>query len=273
MLPLIAITALSCDDGPVALEPAPQGSAIDSRILITPSEVLSPDARTLLLLCRTERIYPCVNYRIAYAVARRGARIEVSFQRIEIGSVCFTAIGPARCDIDLGALAPGTYSLTFHVGTGDATFDLLVDDDVYAATPAGGEGVQFSPSTLRRIPDGTVWGLIGMVGLIGGSYDALASAFLDSLAARGALSVTLEPGEYGEFTIDSVGAMHWPWIHGCHVAVPYVRHYEGPSDSLGAVVAYFGRTQSQWMSITLRTWRGQLYRSWVTNTTGMGAIP
>jgi hypothetical protein len=212
-------------------------------------------------------VYPCGNYEIVYAVTRIGFRILVSFQRVDLGGFgCAFAIGPARCDVDLGALEPGTYSLTFFANTGTTNMELVVDRDFYEATRIAGESVSFTMTTLRRVPEGTVWGLIGYSGRLGGPQDSLAAAFLDSLAVRGAQPVALDPGEYGAFYVDSLGEMQWPGAHGYTFAAPFVRHYTGASDSLGAVVAYFGRVYGEWLSVRLLTWRGDYYATWVANT-------
>ncbi|HEY6553678.1 MAG TPA: hypothetical protein VI669_09990, partial [Vicinamibacteria bacterium] len=222
MMLIAALSVLSCDDAPTQPPPESTGISIDSRILITPSERLSDGSRALVLKCRTERPYSCINYRIPFTVVRQGATVLVSFGKISLsGSVCLAAAGPATCAIDLGALAEGTYSLVFNSSTGNTRFDLLVEQGAYTVTPRQGSGVAFSPATLRRIPDETIWGLIGYVGPAGGPFDSLAGSFLDSLEAHGAEPVTLEPGEYGEFLIDSSGNMQWPGTSGYYVARPY----------------------------------------------------
>jgi hypothetical protein len=179
------------------------------------------------------------------------------------GQVCFTSVGPASCQIDLGELPPGHYSVEFGLPTGTTKVDLLVEEGAYVVEPITGQSVAFAVPVLRRIPAGTIWGLIGYLSFPPPPPD---EPFLDSLAALGALPLNLETGDYGEFLIDSTGTMQWPRTHGYNHALPYVRGYGGPSDSLRELVKYFGKTQGQRCNIQLKTWRGEQYLSWVLAT-------
>ena len=58
--------------------------------------------------------------------------------------------------------------------------------------------------------------------------------------------------------------MIWPGTHGYYAARPWVLHYAGPSEAVAEVIEQFGRTQSQWLSIRLYTWRGEWYATWLT---------
>src|SRR5512144_935156 len=118
MMLIAALSVLSCADAPTQPPPESPGISIDSKILITPSERLSDGSRALVLNCRTERSYECINYRIPFTVVRQGATVLVSFGKINLdGSICLTAAGPATCAIDLGALTEGTYSVVFNSST------------------------------------------------------------------------------------------------------------------------------------------------------------
>lgn len=257
-------STISCGDAPTQPAPEPPSLPIDSKILVTPSERLSDTGRALILICRTERTYSCANYGIAFDVTRSGSSILVRFRYIDIGTICLTAMGPATCALNLGTLDPGDYSVEFRVGTGVTRVGLVVDVGAYSITPESGESVSFPLATLRRIPDGTIWGLIGYLGIAPEPYHTLGQSFLDSLEARGAEPVALEPGEYGAFRIDPSGQMLWPGTHGYYAARPWVLHYAGPSEAVAQVIEQFGMTQSQWLSIRLYTWRGEWYATWLT---------
>jgi len=261
---LAAISTISCHDAPTRPVQDP-GEPIDSKILVTLSERLN--GRSLLMRCRTERVYGCINYQIEFSTARWGSTVMVNFRDITIGGICFTAIGPATCTIDLGSLSPGTYPLVFGVRTGTTKANLIVTNDAYTIVPIQAGGVSFPSPVLRRIPDGTIWGLMGSLvppyypGFA--EFDTLANAFLDSLAAHGAEPAALAPGNYGAFQIDSTGTLQWPGITGYYFSQTYVRHYSGTSGPLHDLVDYFGRTASQSISIQLYTWRGEWYASWL----------
>ena len=261
---LAAFSLLSCDEKtPPTSPPVQYPEQIDSTILITPSESLFTDSRALIWNCRTERMYGCINEIIASFVSRAGSVVRVYFQGIYSDGPCFTAGGPATCHIDLGELPAGHYSVEFVSRTGTTKVDLLVEEDAYVIQSISGQSVSFDFPVLRRIPNGTIWGLIGYLSPLPPPVD---EPFLDSLATLGAQPTNLAPGEYGAFRIDSTGTMQWPGINGFYHALPYVRSYGGPSEPLREMVKFFGKTQSDRSDITLYTWRGEVYRSWVLAT-------
>ena len=230
---------------------------IDSNIRITLSEQLSRERRTLTLNCATTKIYPCVNYQLDYSLARQGNTFIIQFHGVSIGEICFTATGPARASIDLGSLGAGVYRLV--ITNGDRLIsELNVTTDSYVVSGTEGPTITFPAPRLNRVPDYTVWGLIGYASLGDAS---VAQAYLDSLEARGATTQVLAPGDYGYFSIDQNGEIVTPPNHGYYFALPYVRRFAGDPTSLQDVVRYFGQTQI--VSVRLLTWRGDTYYSWV----------
>jgi len=267
---IAALATISCHDT-LPDAPVDPGLPIDSKILITFAETLSSSGRSFLMRARTERIYACVNYRLRYDLTRSGSNMRVLFHDVTIGAVCFTATGPATASLDLGDLPSGTYSFIFQAPTGTTRTDLRVDDDAYTVASVQGESVVFPSPVLRRIPDDTIWGLIGYLGHPWEApFDSLADSFLDSLAAAGADPITLEPGDYGDFWVDSTGAMKWPGTTGYYDARPYVLRYDGDYQRLGEIIATFGRTQGQYLSIRLLTWKGDTYATWLATPGSAG---
>jgi len=236
---------------------------IDSKILVTMSERLAPDDRGLVLNCRTEKEYGCHNYRIGHSLGRSGQTIRIDFRHIDVPELCLLALGPARAEIDLGALAPGGYVLELRAGGRTVTAGLAVSESAYVVTVAGDPAVGFTATRLDRVPDGTVWGLIGYLAPAGQPYDSLAKAFLDSLEVRGAKTGDFAPGDYGYFVIDGSGEIRTPPGHGYYFARPYIRRFDGDPAALREVVAYYGKAHARWLNISLDTWRGDAYYSWV----------
>jgi hypothetical protein len=78
---------------------------IDSDIIVH----VEKRERAYILIAETEKEYGCVNYPINYSFSRIGSKIKVKFKYVEAIDVCLTAIGPARCEVDLGyqELTPG----------------------------------------------------------------------------------------------------------------------------------------------------------------------
>jgi hypothetical protein len=237
---------------------------IDSKIQITFSELLSPNPqqRVLVLNCRTEKIYGCYNYRLAYRLSRLGSTLKIQFSQVSVPEICLDAPGPATVAIDLGFLPAGTYRLMIGPsGTGVAA-ELKVTAGSYEVQGGDGPAIGFPAPKLNRVPDNTVWGLIGYLGL-GEPFASVAQDYLDSLEARGAEIQVLSPGDYGYFSIDQAGEIETPANNGYYYARPYVRRFTGDPAALREVVKYFGKTQSQWVSTRLLTWRGDTYYSWI----------
>ncbi len=236
---------------------------IDSKILITMSERLDHSGRSMILNCRTARTYGCSNYRLAYTRERLGSVTSIAFLYVRIPEVCLTSLGPARADIDLGSLAPGKY--LFEISSGGKSVGAALSVSPDSCVVANGESptIDFPVPHLNRVPDNTVWGLIGYLGHQGEPFDSLAGAFLDSLTARGASVGSFAPGDYGYFVIDASGAIERPSTDGYYFALPFIRRFAGDPALVRDLVAYFGRTQGFFLSIQVHTWRGDAYYGWV----------
>ena len=237
---------------------------IDSKIQITLSEPLSPvpQRRALVLTCRTEKIYGCYNYGLFYKLTRSGSTLQIQFGRVTVPDICLDAPGHATVAIDLGPLPDGTYRLMVSSSGKGVAAELNVTTGSYEVHGGDGPTIGFPAPKLNRVPANTVWGLIGYLSL-GQPSDSLAQTYLDSLEVRGAEIQTLPPGDYGYFTIDQAGQIGTPPNNGYYYARPYVRRFAGDPTVLRDVVKYFGKTQSQWLSTRLLTWRGDAYYGWV----------
>jgi hypothetical protein len=151
---------------------------------------------------------------------------------------CYFGVRPATTTIDLGQLPSGSYPLRLRSPRGNVEGYLTVESGSYRVATSTGDGIRFTNPELRRIPDRTVWGLIGYLGLTS-VYEVKAQAFLDSLGAHGAVAEALEPGDYGAFTVDSSFVMQWPGTHGYYQALPYhLRSTRDPAE-LAEVVRDF----------------------------------
>ncbi len=90
---------------------------LESSIVITPWENLSPSQRTFTLNCATDEIYGCLNFRIINRFAVGSGTIEIWLDGIYKPEVCLTALGPATANIELGALAHGNYNVVISTAT------------------------------------------------------------------------------------------------------------------------------------------------------------
>lgn len=231
-------------------------SAVDSTLVLSLREELSPDARQLFLDVRTSEIYPCVNYRIDHVAGSDGATFWVQFTGVSIGEICLTATGPARATIPLGTLAEGSYSLVLTVRGQAQVSELAVTPETFTVRPARGPWTEFEAPVLRRVPPGTLWGLVG--------YDAarkgpLVESYLDGLRDAGARSEPFTPGDYGYFRVDASGEIVSPVSSGYWFSRAYLFRFDG--DPAGFPDLIRGYADS--LSISLYDDRGRSWLSWL----------
>ena len=79
----------------------------------------------IMLSMRTEKIYGCINYKLATEVSRSRTDILVFLSHVYIGNVCFTALGPARAQLPLD-LTDGVYSLVISNRDFDDRYEVRV---------------------------------------------------------------------------------------------------------------------------------------------------
>ncbi len=210
---------------------------VGSRVRVDLREVLSPTGRSLEMRAATEQIYPCVNYTLNYQLVRVGDRLNVDFTGVTSPAICLTALGPARCLIPLGATREGTFPLTLTVDGVATPGQLVVTAGTLELRGIDGDAVVAERPLVRRVPPGTIWGLIGW-----GPADqsARVKAFRDSLVAAGAQRVDLLAGDYDYFQVGKDGAIVTPDPSGYTFAEAFLYHYAGDRGALPNLVAEVG---------------------------------
>lgn len=232
---------------------------IDSKINIRMVERFEQSPRTFQLYCATEKAYPCGNFPIIAQVRQSANQIDIAFKGVpnNIG-ICLTSVEPATTTIDLGALNEGTYTLNLHNGGVTQTGTLVVEAGSYTAVFDESEAFAFADKQLNRIPEQTIWGLIGYAQA---ETAAQADAFLDALIGVGAEKRSYTPGDYREFWIDANGEItDYPGaLWGYYFDRPFVFHY---SDDL-AEIDRLVRQYKDVMSIRVHTDKGERFLSWM----------
>ncbi|MDR3286656.1 MAG: hypothetical protein LBT27_04370 [Prevotellaceae bacterium] len=233
-----------------------------SDINIRMIETLSNTKRTLRFYCLTKEIYPCINYSIGTIINKTTDKIDISFGDVIKYDGCFTAIGPATCDIDLDALSNGIYQLDINVNQKKNSGLLIVSDESYIVKLTENEQIKFINSPLMRIPPNTIWGTIGYHE---NSTSALVQNFINSLQQLGAVSKRYKQGTYGEYEIGSNGQIKQQGEDsGYHFAVSFIFYYSGNTSSLEGLVKYYGNHYGEsLLYIILYTDKGEVYRSWM----------
>jgi len=240
----------SCSD---STSPKDDVEQIDSKILINLHEGLSSQGRNLILDCSTEKIYPCYNFGIINNVVKGNDFFKIKFSGIVIPSICFTALGPARCLIKLGQLTEGNYSLSLEVNGQLIFAQLTVSKNVYKIDYQQNPYFVFNNPEILCIPDNLIWGVIDYYD---DSLSVVADSFLDSLQILGAQTVQLEQGNYGYFKVDSLNNLIFPGFPKRTFAYKF-------EDTLEEIQELIFRYYYQSIHISLYDWRGAVIYNWV----------
>ena len=118
-------------------------------------EARAPRARLHLDL-QTAEGYSCLGYTIAAQAQRRGPVIDVRVGDVkpQVGP-CLTAVGPAKGQVTLAPLPPGSYSLRLRHEGGVDEYRLLLAADRLTVTPVRTRFSNLSgPAVSRRLPSG-----------------------------------------------------------------------------------------------------------------------
>jgi hypothetical protein len=79
----------------------------------------------MVLSMHTEKVYGCINYKLATKISRSRTDILVFLSHVYIENICFTALGPARFQAPLG-LTDGTYLLVISNRENDDRYEVRV---------------------------------------------------------------------------------------------------------------------------------------------------
>ena len=238
---------------------------VDSPILIALAERM-PE-RSLVLRCRTQREYPCVNYGLETRLVRVPRAFQVEFRDVVAPMICLTSIGPATASLELGLIEAGSVDFFVSSRVGSVTGRLDVTGDAYRVVARPG-AVAFDDYELRRIPDGTVWGFFGYArpelepavrSILGQMRLAGAE---DRLLPEGRYSVLLR--EYGDtFQARANGTIDYGSNLGYYHTLPFALSFHGDIGALREIVARTGRDYGDQLHLRVFTWQGEGFLSWV----------
>ena len=263
MLACVSFLAVGCSKDVVRPN---ERLPVDSNVLIGLSERL-PE-RSLVLACRTSREYGCFNYIIDTRLFQLPQSIRIDFNQVVAPVICATAVGPARVELDLGALGPGSASLDLRGGTGGLTGRLDVSEGSYRVLVPQG-GFRFDHRTLQRIPSRTVWGFFGYPRT---DLEPAARAVIGQMLALGATPRRLAEGRYSvvlpnqnrdTFKADASGTIQYDGGHGYYHILPFALSFDGDLAALREVVARTGRDFGDDLQLRVYTWQGDALYSWV----------
>lgn len=224
-------------------------------------EVFDTSSRTFRMHFSTTEIYPCCNYPIDLSWQQRSANvIDVIFKGVIDTNVCLAALGPATATIDFGSLSNGVYQLNFQNGEIRSSGKLVVSSDSYTVNFSANPIVRFTNSPLNKVPEHTVWGIVG--------YHKeetlpLVHSFFTSLINLGATKKSFMPGNYTAFEIDKNGDIVLMENHGYWFAQAFIFYYSGESSDIDKFLRNWSLQHNQEMSISINTDKGERFLSWM----------
>lgn len=250
-LPLLA----ACDD-----DTALSSNPIDSNIIIEARETLGPGSRSLTLFCQTGKVYPCINYQILTEQHLGESSARITFTAVDLGLICFTALGPATVLVDLNKVSNGEYELELNNANLKNKGTLRVTEEEIALLFSQQNGIEFVRTHTRRVPEKTYWGYIGYHEA---SSAALAAEFLQKLADQGVEFGKQTPGHYFYYEIDDSGEIIATAENsGYHFIKGFIFQYSGDETALRDLVQIDGKTYRDDLSISVSTYKGEQFYNW-----------
>jgi len=228
---------------------------VDSEIVISISEELP--SRELKMHFKTTRIYDVYDNQIKLSWRKTQMGFDVLFQGVlETGML--TAIGPATATINLGALNTGTYQLTLRNEQETFKGQLFVVNDKYTIRLNSNSGFQVQNSPLNRIPDNTIWGLVGYHTE---ETTPLVQSFFSELIELGVMKKSFAPGDYNRFQIDKDGDII-NYNGGYWFNQAFIFYYSEDSSELDKFLKQWSELHGTTMSIRIYTAKGEQFFSW-----------
>ncbi|NDV80398.1 hypothetical protein [Bacteroides sp. 51] len=238
-------------------------ASIDSDIQILVKEIMGTETNTFSLFCRTENIYPCVNYPILTTLDFKSNSLNINFTGVpeEIG-ICFTATGPATTEINLSALENGSYEIMLNNGSLNNSGTLTITDTKVELNVKTPKGIRITNPTLQRVPANTYWGLIGY-----SSKDKISKVneFLSKLEQAGALFNKQTPGDYNHYEIDQNGEIKNDYgsnLSGYHFHNWFIFQYSGDEEALKETIKTLFSSNKDDLHIRLNTYKGEYIYNW-----------
>jgi hypothetical protein len=229
---------------------------IDTRLFLSPREVLERSGRYIRLDCCTERTYGFSGGRIFASLNVHPTGLDLRFDSIYVSTYGLIVWENICRSIDLPTLSTGSHLIRMDInGTPVASLLTITDSRIEFRVQPNNMLASLQPVTMR-IPLPLIWGAAG-------SYSPdLYRAFLDSLRELGATPYTLLPGNYHYFTVDSVGGFDAHLYTGTHYSAQFL--YRFPYDTLltrNLVKRFAHRHRADSLTIYLYGGRGEYFSS------------
>jgi len=265
---LLAVAITGCDRNPVEIPECECDiiiecyadddayKAVDSEINIILVERIGVYPRTMQMGFSTTRMYPSTGYRIDLSWQKSSNTIDIIFKSVtNPAGAGFAVMTPALATIDFGTLSNGTYQLNFRNGEIRCSGKLIVSANSYTIIFPENSAFNIRNSPLNKIPEGTIWGLVGYhreEGL------PLIQSFFTALMEFGATKRAFTPGYYTGFRINENGDIIPP---PNHIWTPqsFIFHFAGDTSDLDEFLKQWIHKYGEYMWVTINTYRGEQF--------------
>ena len=247
---LLFIFLAACE--PSSLEPAQ--APLETKILIQPKEELKDGKRSIVLLNKTEKIYPCINFSIWTDQAFTDRSFKITFTGVEEENICATALGPATSSVDLGSIPNGDYYIELNNGNIKNKGLLSVTNREVELVFAQQNGIEIVVPKLMRVPENSYWGIVGYH-----NQDAagLVNEFVNELKALGAEFNKQNSGDYWHYQVGEEGEMKLPENHGYYFAEPVLFQYRESEADLKELIRSFGEQHQGKVYLYFNSYKGE----------------
>jgi hypothetical protein len=221
-------------------------------------EGLAQDARFLFLEFETKEEYNCLNYFIRFDNNSSSGNIDLHLRDVEKSDFCFTALGPAKAEVNLGIYQIGTYQTSIKVDEVENSGTLQVTNSQYILTLNNPQMIDVLFDTLNRVPMNFIWGYAAYNST---DNQPVVDAFMDTLQAVGATQVTLLPGKFGYFDIDGENNIHLIDMPEWDYSENFYYRFEESNEVLREIIRHFYLYHHAEIFVFLRTSTGQVFTS------------
>lgn len=254
---LLASSIIACEN-----EDLLESNPIDSNIQITPTEFFNENSLRLGLSCKTEKIYPCINYPILTEVTVVENLVSVNFIRVPEIDLCLTALGPATTTIDLSDISNGDYELELNNGRLKNTGSLKITNSEIALEVDSEKGIEIIRETTKRLPNNTYWGTVGYH--TENTIDQV-NEFLNILKAKNGVANFNNqiPGDYSFFEINEEGEIIPTENSGYQFVKYFIFQYDGKNkETFKDEIDLLSTSYSEDMIIKFENYEGDRIYNW-----------
>lgn len=187
------------------------------------------------LVIRTKEVYDCQNYSLPFTTKLTGDKWVVTVKGVAEPADCDAGLAPAKAEVSMANMAPGTYDAKIWVNRQDFAGTLSISEQgvIYRLDPSVDKSLMKMPSPeLKWVPRAHVWGTIEYAKP---ELKVEVAHILEDFAKEGAIKAQLATGNYGFFYFHESGEIPARKMEKGWEAQPFVCAYRGDVERLNLI--------------------------------------